>query len=127
MPSSSDAVAASPSPSAGCHDGRERSARPVEIAFPDLLRQITPFRDSCRGDGTSLCPATARCGPRLVARLINTPAFGRRCIPAPPHGAQSAPWGPRLAALRRRIYETDHLVLRDRHGRLFVLEPMVFL
>src|SRR5947207_3268281 len=72
----------------------------------------------------------------LVARLINTPAFGRRCIPAPPHGAQSAPWGPRLAALllpqifpissvvapcqpgasapsvRRRIYETDHLVQR---------------
>src|SRR5437773_7974997 len=74
----------------------------------------------------------------LVARLINTPAFGRRCIPAPPHGAQSAPWGPRLAALllaqifpisslvapcqpgasapsvRRRIYETDHLGCRVR-------------
>src|SRR5438876_10253760 len=32
---------------------------------------------------------------RLAARGETPAAFGRRCIPAPPHGAQSAPWGPR--------------------------------
>src|SRR3989442_13064774 len=31
----------------------------------------------------------------LAARGETPAAFGRRCIPAPPHGAQSAPWGPR--------------------------------
>src|SRR6266516_4992205 len=31
----------------------------------------------------------------LTARGEGPAAFGRRCIPAPPHGAQSAPWGPR--------------------------------
>src|SRR6266487_1194226 len=31
----------------------------------------------------------------LTARGETPAAFGRRCIPAPPHGAQSAPWGPR--------------------------------
>src|SRR5436309_11581586 len=30
-----------------------------------------------------------------AARGESPAAFGRRCIPAPPHGAQSAPWGPR--------------------------------
>ena len=30
----------------------------------------------------------------LAARGETPAAFGGRCIPAPPHGAQSAPWGP---------------------------------
>src|SRR5436309_9239008 len=30
----------------------------------------------------------------LAARGETPAAFGRRCIPAPPHDAQSAPWGP---------------------------------
>src|SRR5207247_3589532 len=34
-------------------------------------------------------------GSGLAARGETPAAFGRRCIPAPPHGAQSAPWGPR--------------------------------
>src|SRR5438093_5536649 len=34
-------------------------------------------------------------GAALAARGETPAAFGRRCIPAPPHGAQSAPWGPR--------------------------------
>src|SRR5213076_577028 len=33
-------------------------------------------------------------GAPSAAAALGTP-FGRRCIPAPPHGAQSAPWGPR--------------------------------
>src|SRR5204862_6347010 len=33
-------------------------------------------------------------GAPNAAAALGTP-FGRRCIPAPPHGAQSAPWGPR--------------------------------
>src|SRR5438093_2664728 len=34
-------------------------------------------------------------GAALAARGETPAAFGRRCIPAPPHGAQSGAWGPR--------------------------------
>src|SRR5213592_2733928 len=34
-------------------------------------------------------------GAASAARGETPAAFGPRCIPAPPHGAQSAPWGPR--------------------------------
>src|SRR5213596_2419369 len=39
--------------------------------------------------------AVQMAGGLLTAGGESPTAFDRRCIPAPPHGAQSAPWGPR--------------------------------
>jgi hypothetical protein len=62
--------------------------------------------------------------PSLAAHGETPAAFGRRCIPAPPHGAQSAPWGPRADCVAPPSNIPDIL---GRHalsaGRLAGLSP----
>src|SRR5213592_2267540 len=85
-----------------------------------------------RREASTLCRAV--CG-RLAARgetpaafgapnaaaALGTP-FGRRCIPAPPHGAQSAPWGPRADCVAPPSHIPDMLGRRAlSSGRLAAL------
>src|SRR3989442_5221341 len=48
----------------------------------------------------------------LAARGETPAAFGRRWIPAPPHGAQAAPWGPRADCVAPRLHIPDMLSRR---------------
>ncbi|PYQ92796.1 MAG: hypothetical protein DMF97_21150, partial [Acidobacteria bacterium] len=76
-----------------------KSARPENVRRI-MSRQISYFRRTSLYAALALgCFVT-----HPAARGESLAAFDGRCIPAPPHGAQSAPWGPRAGCVAPRSH-----------------------